>query len=344
MSVERGGWTRWRLGRGRPRHALAALALVALAAGLVVTTRPAAAAVARDLVLTKTSYPASARAGNMVLYRVDVANAGSSQAFNQVRVTDTLAAGTTFVASQSSSWCAPAGGTVVCDVPGPVNPGQSVSFDVVVATTTATPTVPCGPSACITNVAEITSSTPRDPFPNNNRDPAQTVLTTAPTNSAGFLPPGATTAASSRSGRPGVYVLNEPASANGVVFNLTAADPTPFCGSACLYEDAVIADFEPALADRQVTDPQNPLVLNVRMGPRTPCRGIGGDDPCFNIRYIKPGMTVGAILPFCTGAGPGSSRGPGIASPSPCKNHQFKSPTGEINFEILLLSTDPGFY
>ena len=326
----------------RPRR-IVALVCIALAGSVVAVSRPAAAAVAGDLAITKAGFPASATAGNRVLYRITVSNLGTSRSFRAITVTDSVAPGTTYDDGLSSSWCGPSGGAVTCVIPGQVGPGQTRSFDVVVSTTPTTPTFACGAGACIANTAEITASTPLDPFPANNRSTAQTALSTAAERSAGFLPGGASAAASSRSGRAGVYALTAPASSNGVVFDVSAVDPLPTCGTECLYEDAVVVDFEQSLGDRQVTDPANPLVLQIRMGPRSPCRGIGGDDPCFNLRYAKPGV-AGALVPFCDGAGPGSSRGPGVASPSPCKNHQFKTPTGEINFEVRLLSRDPIFY
>ena len=332
-----------RRGRRYRRGLAAALTLAALSAAVVAGPGPASAAVAGDLSITKASFPASASAGRNVLYRITVRNEGTTRSFDSVVVTDSVAPGTTYDDALSSSSCDLSGGAVRCVVPGRLQPGRSVSFDVIVATTPATPTFACGPAACIADTAEITSSRPLDPFPANNRSTARTVLTTAAERSAGFLPAGGTAAASSRAGAAAVYGLAVPAASNGVVYEVAGVDPLPFCGAACLYQDAVVALFEPSLADRQVTDPARPLVLSIRMGPRTPCRGVGGDDPCFNLRYDKPGVT-GAMVPFCEGAGPGSSRGPGIASPNPCKNHQFKTPTGEINFEILLLSQDPIFY
>lgn len=102
-----------------------------------------------DLVITKTDSADPVAAGASLIYTVEVANSGPSDALDVV-VTDTLPMGVTFV---STSGCAedPAGvGT--CTL-GTVAAGASESF-------TITVTVDPGTSGTLTNTASVVSSTP----------------------------------------------------------------------------------------------------------------------------------------------------------------------------------------
>jgi uncharacterized repeat protein (TIGR01451 family) len=112
-----------------------------------------------DLSIAK-SGPATAMAGDDISYTLTVANAGPSSAAS-VQVVDTLPAGTSFVsATAPAGWtCTPAGDvSVTCTRASLASGGSAVITVVVTAPSEA---------AALTNLAEVSSSTP-DPDPSDN--------------------------------------------------------------------------------------------------------------------------------------------------------------------------------
>jgi len=134
-----------------------------------------------DLLVSK-SAPESATAGDTIDYSIFVFNSGPSSA-NNVTVTDTLPAGTTFVALNASttlfSCTTPSvgsGGTVTCTVT--AFEGESeTSFTLSVKTS------PSAPSGIISNTATISSATP-DPNTSDNSSTATTGINSTPAASA----------------------------------------------------------------------------------------------------------------------------------------------------------------
>jgi uncharacterized repeat protein (TIGR01451 family) len=134
-----------------------------------------------DLLIAK-SGSESAAAGETIVYSIFVFNSGSSDAQN-VTVTDTLPAGTTFVSlgiSTSIFNCstpsAGAAGTVTCTA-ATFQDQAETSFTLAVRTS------PGAPSGSISNTATITSSTP-DPNTSDNSSTATTGIVAGSTASA----------------------------------------------------------------------------------------------------------------------------------------------------------------
>jgi len=126
-----------------------------------------------DLSIAKTDSPDPVVAGELLTYTVAVANAGPSTAFD-VKVTDTLPAGTSFVSGQDGNGatvCALVqAGTVVCDLAS-IAPGAS---KVVYLTVLVDPSVPPGQ---LSNTATVTSTT-ADPDPSDDSVTEQTTVVT----------------------------------------------------------------------------------------------------------------------------------------------------------------------
>jgi len=134
-----------------------------------------------DLLISK-SAPEAVTAGDTIEYSIFVSNPGPSTA-NNVTVTDTLPAGTTFLSLNAStslfSCTTPAvgaGGTITC---------TATAFDVESETsfTISVKTSPNASSGIISNTATITSTTP-DPNTSDNSSTAATGIDAASTASA----------------------------------------------------------------------------------------------------------------------------------------------------------------
>jgi uncharacterized repeat protein (TIGR01451 family) len=116
-----------------------------------------------DLAITK-SAAASVTQNHELTYSINVTNAGPNAVLNGLTVTDTLAAGTTFV--RANIPCAAAGGVVTCTIPSLAAGGTTP------ITLTVNPSV-AGP---ITNTVNVGSPT-FDPEPSNNTATASTLVT-----------------------------------------------------------------------------------------------------------------------------------------------------------------------
>jgi uncharacterized repeat protein (TIGR01451 family) len=121
-----------------------------------------------DLSLVK-SGPATAVAGSQITYAVDVANAGPSDA-SDLRVTDTLPAGTTFVSAGGTGWaCTNAGdASVTCTLASLAAGSSAASISVVVNAPAQ--------AAGLLNTASVASTT-ADPDTGNNADSVATTVT-----------------------------------------------------------------------------------------------------------------------------------------------------------------------
>ncbi|MGH2973458.1 MAG: hypothetical protein ACRDLL_01115, partial [Solirubrobacterales bacterium] len=120
--------------------AIALLALLALGAPLVPASQAGAAAAPAwrfDITPIPTNFPPGAKAGGPRLpqYNLLATNVGTAPTKGPVTIVDTLPAGLTLTASAKGAQsqpgtCANAAPTVTCVFPGPVQPGQSIGFDV----------------------------------------------------------------------------------------------------------------------------------------------------------------------------------------------------------------------
>jgi len=140
-----------------------------------------ASAQSADMLISK-SAPESVTAGDTIVYSVFVINSGPSSA-NNVTVTDTLPAGTTFVALNASTTLfnctTPSvgfGGTVTC-IAEAFEDESETSFTISVKTS------PGAPSSQISNTATVTSGT-SDPDTTNNSSTATTGIVAVSSASA----------------------------------------------------------------------------------------------------------------------------------------------------------------
>lgn len=127
-----------------------------------------------DLSIAKTDSPDPVKAGKPVTYTISVTNAGPSTAFD-VRITDTLPAGTTFASGQDGNGATVCAlvqpGTVTCDL-GTMAPS---SMKVVYLTVATSPSL--DPGATLVDTATVSSST-SDPNPGNNSATSDTAVVT----------------------------------------------------------------------------------------------------------------------------------------------------------------------
>lgn len=124
-----------------------------------------------DLSVTKSGLPDPVTAGTQLKYTVIVANAGPSVAQNVV-LTDTLPAGTTFVESSGDAVCtADEPGEVVCTLGTlAVDPDRTIVLTVAVGADV--------PDGTLTNTVVVSSPTP-DPNPDNNTFTTTTAVETS---------------------------------------------------------------------------------------------------------------------------------------------------------------------
>jgi uncharacterized repeat protein (TIGR01451 family) len=150
-------------------------------------TADTAVTTSADVSLKKTAAPDPVTAGTDLTYKVTATNAGPSDAQN-IKVTDTLPAGTTFVSATPSQGSCAGTTTVTCDL-GTIANGASATITLVVH---VDPAVPGG--TVITNTA--TASAPEvavataDASPGNNSASASVTVLAAPTDTPSAAPSG----------------------------------------------------------------------------------------------------------------------------------------------------------
>ena len=127
-----------------------------------------------DLSIVKVDTPDPVLAGDPLTFTMTVSNAGPSTAYD-VKITDTLPAGTTFASGEDGNGATVCAliqpNVVVCDL-GTMGPGTSV---IVYLTVDVDPSL--DPGTILTNTATVSSST-TDPDPSNNTATSQTAVNT----------------------------------------------------------------------------------------------------------------------------------------------------------------------
>ena len=123
-----------------------------------------------DLSIVKTANQASVQVGTNLSYTLTVSNLGPNAAQNVV-VTDTLPAGTTYVSGFSPGWTITQSGGIVTATTASLPAGLTQT---IIVTITAPPV-----AGNITNVATVSSDTP-DPNPSNNTSSVTTTVFSQP--------------------------------------------------------------------------------------------------------------------------------------------------------------------
>jgi len=259
--------------------------LLLLATALFAT---AASGQTADLLVSK-SGPESVNAGDTIEYSVFVFNGGSSTAQN-VTVTDTLPAGTTFVSLNASSSLfncttpsAGSGGTITCTA-------ATFEFEAETSFTISVKTSPNASSGQISNTATITSSTP-DPDTTNNSSTAITGIV-------------ATSNASADVSIDSMLGSTSAASGSTFSFQVVASNKGPSTAHHVQITDAVPANA--TFVSASVADPLAAFTCI------TPAVGTGGnivcaapaldirsvsDQPAFLFTFrINNGVSAGTVL------------------------------------------------
>ncbi len=132
-----------------------------------------------DLSIVKTG-PAQVNAGDTISYEIAVSNAGPDTAIN-LRMTDTLPAGVTFVSAAGNGWSCDNNGniTITCDRARLADGATAPDITVTVRTPDTAQT--------LVNHANVVADT-SDPTANNNASSASTALVPPGTNNGGELP------------------------------------------------------------------------------------------------------------------------------------------------------------
>jgi uncharacterized repeat protein (TIGR01451 family) len=300
---------------------------LSLVVALVDVPSPAA-----NLSVAKSDSPDPVKAGNVLSYTIDVANAGPSDVAN-IDVDDTFPAqlsGVSWTCSirTGTGSCAAGSGSGTINTTVNLNNGATARFFV-------TGTVNPGATGSLSNTATIAS--PADTTPGNNSDTETTAITASTTaNTASGFCSEATpctistdTGTGATPGDPTVSTLSIPSAATAEPQSITLVESSgagTFCGgSPCQGQIVTITSSSDPNTFAGVTDPNHPAVLTM-VFDKTVKQG--------SQVYIKKGTAAPKLVKNCTTAG--------IAIPHPCvsaKNIVVGS--GDRAFIILFLAGDP---
>jgi uncharacterized repeat protein (TIGR01451 family) len=300
---------------------------LSLVTALVDVPTPAA-----DLSITKSDSPDPVRAGNVLSYTIDVANAGPSNVAN-IDVDDTFPAqlsGVSWTCSipTGTGSCAAGSGSGDINTTVNLNNGATARFFV-------TGTVNSGATGSISNTATIAS--PADTTAGNNSATANTAITssTTPDTASGFCSGATTCTVSTDPGTgatktdPTVSTVTIPADATAdpqsITMTETSGATSTLCGGSPCQGQILTFTSNPPLTFAGVTDPNHPAVVtmifdkSVKQGTQV---------------YVKKGNLAPKLVKNCTTAM--------IASPHPCVSEKnIVLPNGDREFKILFLEGDP---
>ena len=309
--------------------------------GLAVFGGLTAATARSDLSLSKADGPDPVQSGGTVQYRLIVANAGPLAATGAT-VTDTLPAGTTFLAGASDPRCLGAAGTVTCSL-GALASGATDTVNIYVRVPSVSAETEIMNSATASVVGDDS-----DPNLANNSDTERTTI----------LPPGEDFAATTCIPGETCIVSTEgqglPNEANNTVTLLEAnipADAPPSVGTisegvalfACFGDPNTSqqVDIDPPLG---LTDPHNPIHVRIKMHPSSGVNTVPWP-VCTQKDVDEDGTPEIYRLPECP-VGPGQRTLADIVNDpvepvKMCVEKQQALPNGIIQSHILMLSFDP---
>jgi uncharacterized repeat protein (TIGR01451 family) len=274
--------------------------------------------------------PDPVRTGQVVRYRVSVANVGPGDATN-VSMTDSPSAGAQIVGISGTGWTCPSSfptASATCTRAGLPN-GQTAPEIIVLVQAPSTP-------GTISNTGTV-DATEDDPIATNDSATEPTEVTTAGTKdtATGFCAGGATTCSittdtgtgATRSD-PTVSTITIPggsgAAAQIITMNELASPPT-FCGGSKCAGQVLQFDSDASQTFLGVTDPNHPAQVMMIFD-----KSVKGGSQI----YVQKGTAAPKLVAQCTT--------PGIASPHPCVSEKnILLPNGDREFIVLFLQGDP---
>ena len=183
-----------------------------------------------DLVIEKVDLMDPVRAGEVILYQIEVTNTGSSDA-QDVVVTDTEPAGTDYM--NASPGCTESGGTVTCNL-GTIPAGDSKSVWIEVRTDEGLPD-----PTTVNNTAGVTSPTDPAAQPGNPKeDSEETLVNQSPLNRTDLM--------IEKSGDPGTVIAGETLTYTLTVTNNGPADATSVIVVDALPDGVELRSAEPS--------------------------------------------------------------------------------------------------
>ncbi len=272
------------------------------------------------LSVSGTATPTTITAGSTGLVQFTIHNGGEDAATG-VYTDVTVGEGATGVSATSEpGGCSSFSGSGAICLIGTIPAGGSATVDVLAAAGAAN----VGGTLGVTVTAHATGSGPA------SGEAGPTVVAASPNRATGFVPPGGTiaTATTATAANPTIGSFRMPASSSGAPITLrleTTGLPT-FCGGQpCDGKIIFLSTFA------GVDNPRAPARLHLTWD-----KTIAGRGTRSRIYIQKGGGTI-TTIPNC------DRTDKHIAIPSPCIHKKQLLDSGDVRFEILLLSGDPRF-
>lgn len=287
------------------------------------------------LAITSEGQPDVVTAGANALRIITVTNPGEGTAAG-VSISFTLAPGTTLVrTTPSQGTCGPVvEGTVTCEL-GDLAGGASANVRFVVSTPAV---IPPGGTITTSATAQEGDGTPVGPAQSTT-----TLTPPTPGAASGYVPPGGTltTGGDATPGNNTVASLTLPNSGDGAVVTLTSVPCAP---GVCFGKTVTFNDFP------GYDDPTKPIRFTTLYDRSVRGTGLLSQlyvlkDTDTQFRFIppctKPGeKTLLALARYLSGLFIGGRSG--VAVPSPCVNKKEQLKNGDLRYETLFTSGDPG--
>jgi len=288
-----------------------------------------------DLTITSEGQPDAVTAGASALRIITVTNPGEGTA-EDVSISFTLAPGTTLVrTTPSQGTCGPVvEGTVTCEL-GDLAGGASANVRFVVSTPAV---IPPGGTITTSATAQEGDGTPVGPAQSTT-----TLTPPTPGAASGYVPPGGTltTGGDATPGNDTVASLTLPNSGDGAVVTLTSVPCAP---GVCFGKTVTFNDFP------GYDDPTKPIRFTTLYDKSVRGTGLFSQlyvlkDTDTQFRFIPPCTKPGekkllALARYLSGLLVGGRSG--VAVPSPCVNKKEQLKNGDLRYETLFTSGDPG--